>query len=73
MKWILFKRIKRSGHTGTWLTQGGCTGVLEKLQLAILRQASLENRMTAFNHSYYLPVKFGWTCQPGLALQPQKR
>lgn len=61
MKWILFKRIKKIRPF--WYmaySKEDARAFLEKeCDWQYYGGHHLENRMTAFNHSYYLPVKFG--------------
>lgn len=61
MKWILLKRIKKIRPF--WYmsySKEDARAFLEKeYDWQYYGGHHLENRMTAFNHSYYLPVKFG--------------
>ncbi|MCP2501624.1 MAG: N-acetyl sugar amidotransferase [Deltaproteobacteria bacterium] len=61
MKWILLKRIKkiRPFWYMAYSKEGARAFLENEYGWQYYGGHHLENRMTAFNHSYYLPVKFG--------------
>ena len=61
MKWILFKRIKkiRPFWYMAYSKEDARTFLEKECDWQYYGGHHLENRMTAFNHSYYLPIKFG--------------
>ncbi len=60
MKWILLKRIKkiRPFWYMSYSKEDARTFLEQEFGWQYYGGHHLENRMTAFNHSYYLPVKF---------------
>ncbi len=61
MKWILLKRIKkiRPFWYMSYCKEDARAFLEKECDWQYYGGHHLENRMTAFNHSYYLPVKFG--------------
>ena len=72
MKWILLKRIRKIRPF--WYmaySKEDARAFLEKdCDWVYYSGHHLENRMTAFNHSYYLPQKFGIDLR-NLAFRPR--